>query len=211
VKEVLITSSILILLVAALRPILRGRIDPRMQYALWLIVALRLLVPVNFVTSAYSALALLDRAEEPSRIVEAIGQTAIPARFYDSARAQVIEDYHQRGVANSTLTPGDLMDIDAQARKLMKGPTLSELAGKYARPVWLGGAALMAAWFALVNLRLRRKLKDAAPVEADCPCRCTCPTPCLPPACAGCSGPPSTSPQPFWKARTVCAMCWPTS
>ena len=46
-KAVLITSSILILAVAALRPLLRGRIDPRIQYALWLAVALRLLLPVN--------------------------------------------------------------------------------------------------------------------------------------------------------------------
>ena len=34
-KGILITSSLLILLIAALRPLLRGRIDPRVQYALW--------------------------------------------------------------------------------------------------------------------------------------------------------------------------------
>ena len=33
-KGILITSSLLILLIAALRPLLRGRIDPRVQYAL---------------------------------------------------------------------------------------------------------------------------------------------------------------------------------
>lgn len=43
-KSVLITSSILIVLLAALRPLLRGRIDPRLQYALWLVAAL-VLVP----------------------------------------------------------------------------------------------------------------------------------------------------------------------
>lgn len=43
--EVLLTSSVLILALALLRRGLRGRIDPRLQYALWLLVVLRLLIP----------------------------------------------------------------------------------------------------------------------------------------------------------------------
>ena len=168
-KAVLLTSSILIVLTAALRPLLRGRVDPRVQYALWLAAALRLLVPVNFADSAYSALALLSRAEMPAQLVESIGQTAIPARSYSSAREQVLEEYRRQGVDEAALTPGDLMSIDSQARELMKGPTLSELFRRYARPVWLAGAAGTALWFLLVNLRLRRLLRDARPVEADCP------------------------------------------
>ena len=112
-KSVLITSSILIVLIAVLRPILRGKIDPRIQYALWLIVALRLLVPVDLAHSAYSALALLERAEEPRQIVESIGQTSIPAQSYDSAHAQVIEEYRKQGVNTADLTPHDLMNIEA--------------------------------------------------------------------------------------------------
>ena len=77
-RSVLITSSILIPVIAALRPILRGRSSPMAQYALWLIVAVRLLVPWEAAPSAYSALALLERAEEPARLAETIGQTAVP-------------------------------------------------------------------------------------------------------------------------------------
>ena len=77
-KSVLIASSILIMLLAALRPLLRGKIDPRVQYTLWLVVALRLLIPVNFVDSAYSILSLLSRAEEPIQIVQTIGQATVP-------------------------------------------------------------------------------------------------------------------------------------
>ena len=40
--EVLVSSTVLILALAALRLLLRGRIDPRLQYALWLLAALRL-------------------------------------------------------------------------------------------------------------------------------------------------------------------------
>ena len=49
--EVLVSSTVLILALAALRWLLRGRIDPRLQYALWLLAALRLLLPVPLVSS----------------------------------------------------------------------------------------------------------------------------------------------------------------
>lgn len=183
-KAVLLTSSILILLLAALRPILRGRIDPRMQYALWLVVALRLLLPVELATSAYSALALLERAEEPARVVQAIGQTAVPISpmSYEDAYAQALREYEQSQPAATSFT--DLERVEARARELTAhSPTLSELADRYARPVWLGGAALAGLWFALVNLRLRRKLRHAEPVEAEGSCSVfvsdALPSPCL--------------------------------
>ncbi len=162
-KPVLITSSILILLLAALRPLLRGRVDPRLQYALWLIIALRLLVPVELADSAYSALALLDRAEGPARAAQAIGQAhvPIPAQSYDSAYVQVIREYEENGVDTTQLSDRELERVDAQARERSQGATLAQLFEQYARPVWLGGAALAGLWFLLVNLRFRRRLRAA--------------------------------------------------
>lgn len=46
-KEILLTSSILILVLGLLRYLLRGRINLHLQYALWLLVAVRLLVPLS--------------------------------------------------------------------------------------------------------------------------------------------------------------------
>lgn len=162
-KPVLITSSILILLLATLRPLLRGRIDPRLQYALWLILALRLLVPVELAPSAYSALALLDRAEGPARAAQAIGQAhvPIPAQSYDSAYVQIIREYEENGVDTTKLSDRELERVDAQARERSQGATLAQLFEKYARPLWLGGAALAGLWFLLVNLRFRRRLRAA--------------------------------------------------
>ncbi len=168
-KPVLITSSILILLLAALRPLLRGRIDPRLQYALWLIIALRLLIPVEPATSAYSALALLDSAERPAQVAQAIGQAhvPIPAQSYDSAYVQVIREYEENGVDTTRLSDRELEQVDAQARERSQGSTLAQLFEQYARPLWLGGAALAGLWFLLVNLRLRRKLRTAELVAED--------------------------------------------
>ena len=72
-KEVLITSSVLILALLALRGIFRKTISRRVQYALWGLVALRLLLPVNLPAAQYSVLtaaepvrgAITERMETP--------------------------------------------------------------------------------------------------------------------------------------------------
>ena len=46
-REILLTSSVLILAVLLLRLAFRDRISRRVQYALWGLVLLRLLVPVS--------------------------------------------------------------------------------------------------------------------------------------------------------------------
>ena len=46
-SELLLTSSVLILAVLALRHFGRGRLSRRLCYGLWLVVLLRLLVPVS--------------------------------------------------------------------------------------------------------------------------------------------------------------------
>ena len=46
-KEILLTSSVLILTLLLLRTLFRKTISRRVQYALWGLVLLRLLIPVN--------------------------------------------------------------------------------------------------------------------------------------------------------------------
>lgn len=53
-KEIVLSSSVLILVITLLRQGLRGRIDPRVQYAVWLLVAVRLLVPGTFFSAPVS-------------------------------------------------------------------------------------------------------------------------------------------------------------
>ncbi len=57
--EMIITSSVLILVIFLLRKITRGRISMRFRYALWLAVVLRLLLPVPVGSSAVSVWNLL--------------------------------------------------------------------------------------------------------------------------------------------------------
>ena len=66
-KEILLTSSVLILALLALRRLFRRTISRRMQYALWLLVLVRLLVPVNVGTLAHN---VLSAAEPVQAVVE---------------------------------------------------------------------------------------------------------------------------------------------
>lgn len=61
--EWIVSSSILIVFVSLLRPALRERISLRVRYALWLLVLIRLLVPVSFGSSEISVLRVLDTPE----------------------------------------------------------------------------------------------------------------------------------------------------
>lgn len=62
--EILVTSSVLIVVIALLRLVLRGEISQRVQYALWLLVAIRLLVPVSFVSSPVSVMNAVEPVTE---------------------------------------------------------------------------------------------------------------------------------------------------
>ena len=58
--EVLVTSSVMILGLLCLRKLTMGKISMRIRYALWLLVAVRLLLPVSVGTSSISVLNLIS-------------------------------------------------------------------------------------------------------------------------------------------------------
>ncbi len=65
-KEILITATVLILCVLLIRRVFRGKISSGLLYALWLLVALRLLLPVSaeFNLGSLSRFRLMDLVEE---------------------------------------------------------------------------------------------------------------------------------------------------
>lgn len=63
--EIIITSSILILAILLIRKICWGKISRRMQYGLWILVAIRLLVPAQFLVSPISIMQLAEYRTRP--------------------------------------------------------------------------------------------------------------------------------------------------
>ena len=79
--EWIVTSSVLILIVALLRLVLKGKISLRLQYALWALVLVRLLCPVNLISSPTSVLNVAKEAASQPEIRNVIENVQEPIRF----------------------------------------------------------------------------------------------------------------------------------
>ena len=162
--EVLVSSTVLILALAALRLLLRGKIDPRLQYALWLLAALRLLLPVPLVSSPVSVMnAAADVPAAVQRLTAPEDRRA-PQTAAEAAAAQ----------------PAAVAEPQAQTKPKNWLPVRTIL-----KTVWLTGAAILAGVMLAQNLAFLRKLRRVrqplACVESPIPVWLVpgLPSPCL--------------------------------
>lgn len=183
--EWIFSSSVLITVVILLRFVLRGRISLRLQYALWALVLLRLLVPVSFGGTAISVENLARQASEtePARFISALSETELPRMSYQDAYNEVAEEYAEKGIQIEDIPYAEYVEtVDYEVMNRMNGDLSI---GEIAQVVWLSGIALVGIWFILSNLRLSVMLKKT---RASLPCNfCDLPvyrsdgldTPCL--------------------------------
>lgn len=154
----IVSSSALILAVALLRRALRGRISPRLQYALWGLVLLRLLLPVQLGSSGLSVDNLTRQLEEQEavQIVSALSQLDLPRRTYGAVYDEVAAEYAQKGVDISEMTTKQYENVDYEIRYRMRGDlSFADLI----RWGWiLGGAGLLGV-FLVCSLRFSRQLR----------------------------------------------------
>ena len=147
-----ITSSLLILIVLLVRRLFRGKLSLRVQYALWLVVLLRLLVPGTVAQTGLSVLNYLPRLG--AEVSQATVTAPAPA---DGGGAMQI---NPAGPAES----GETVLPSAPAEPAEGGeavppapaplPWRSVLKG-----VWLAGVAAVAAALVLSNLRFYLRLR----------------------------------------------------
>ena len=171
-KEILLTSSALILALLALRRLFRKVLSRRAQYALWGLVLLRLLVPVNLPAAGFS---LLTAAKPAADRVEAlyIAPDSVTTRRTDGG--YLYGAHNAPPVAVGPATPDSTYAFDYQ--DAMGNP--AEGVGTYQRqialsdlllPIWYAGCAVMTCWLVLSNLLFWRKLRRARrpyPVEGS--------------------------------------------
>ena len=151
--EWIVTSSVLIVVVVALRYLLRGRISLRLQYALWGVVLLRLLLPVQLGQTSFSVLNAVEENTElqltVSRPMFYIGETP--------------------NLAMPELEPDPALSEEAltQLRQQLELQYYEEMA-QYATPVspatvlrwvWIAGIAVTSGWFLLTNLHFAAALR----------------------------------------------------
>ena len=183
-----VTSSVLILIVLAARFLLKDRLSARLRYALWGVVLLRLLVPlqVELPAPVSDSLPLLA-----SNLAPEVGQweeRTIPVfpqgnyAAFGFSRA----DFHQ-------LEPGEIIPNDTSMgywRKSPDGETITRYLDLWspaqaASAVWGTGAALMTAVLTASNLHfyggLRKRRKKLEVPDAPIPVYTAegLPSPCL--------------------------------
>lgn len=150
----IVSSSVLILVVIALRYVLRGKLSLRMQYALWLLVLVRLLVPVSFGASDLSVMnAVPERA--PTVQQGTYKQDIIGKRNDAPANGGTVGIPAQ---SMSEAAPPNLVQNVTTAT--VTAPTVEKTDwARIAKTVWLAGAAALGLVFLAVNLRFGKKLR----------------------------------------------------
>lgn len=116
--EWILTSSVLILIVIALRGILKGKISLRLQYGLWALVLVRLLIPISITNSAISVGNLVENIRQQS----AVQEISTSLRQYESIYADILDQYERMGI---TVTPAQ---IRQEARDQIYSDTYAEVA-----------------------------------------------------------------------------------
>jgi len=151
--ELVVTSSILILVVVSLRFIFGNKISRRFRYAMWSIVLLRLLIPVQIFSSPISVLNVVS--DDIPSFIQA-ERTVTPS----------VNDYNQ--VLSNPVVPSNpesnyfLTDDEQQtmSRIHIERTELSLLTTQNLLLLfWVIGAFTIAGWFLITNLRLYRELR----------------------------------------------------
>ena len=152
--EWVVSSCILILAVIALRYLLRGKISLRLQYALWLLVLARLLLPVSFGSTDISVMSVVEKAPavqavESVRDVDTIWQA-------DNGSVQGLP----AGAAadNAPLQIAPRTTSDDQFSRMSSALTLR----KVLLPVWWCGAAVTLLVFLTANLCFAARLRKSS-------------------------------------------------
>ena len=142
--EWILSSSILILIVIALRSVFKGKISLRLQYAIWGLVLLRLLIPVSFGSTNISVANLTAQSETPEVVI----QTAKPNEDVQAEQPEQQPQIQPGEVPSQTVTQSESVTQE-------KGFDLRDYAFYI---IWGVGFAAVAGLFLFTNLRFKRKI-----------------------------------------------------
>ena len=157
--EWFVSSAVLAALLIGAHYLLRGKISARLQYALWLVLLVRLLLPLSIGKTAVSVANLLPEAE-PAAVIQTEPAAAPPAQAASTpepaAPAAPVQTPTQP-VQRPASTPAQAETGSAEPAKAAQKPAVS--VRKIFMLVWASGAVLLGLWFLFCNLRYGRQLR----------------------------------------------------
>lgn len=175
-KEVLLTSSVLILALLILRQVFWKKISRRAQYALWGLVLARLLIPVSLPAVDFSVLTVaapvVGALEGQSVYLQPTYEQVWAADETADRRAVTPAPYHYAALAPASRDNAqEFTDGSNVTHRIAYGRQIR--LEDFLRPIWAAGAGTAGLWVLLSNgrfwLRLRRR---RIPLSLEgCPCR----------------------------------------
>ena len=198
-KEILITSSVLILVLLLLRVIFAKKVSRRLIYGAWILVALRLLIPVQIGQLDFSVLTAAQPVVEvvEEQVKDAVLGTTPQAAYRDQVEHYIekdqtvfvpqVQEQIRQELAQGNQTPDQIYDkiqqqfpeqeiLTPEGQETvavlvgMENTTRLHNAGMVLTTIWIVGIVAMAVWFVVVNTIYSRKLKkDRQTLEVDCP------------------------------------------
>lgn len=196
-KEILITSSVLIAVLLLLRLVFAKKVSRVLIYGAWALVALRLLIPVQIGEIDFS---ILTSAKPVTEAITQIEQRPVSGQTKEEVYQDIVADYIEKDqtvfipevqeqikqeISQGAVNREEIFDKIQQARPNQEifvpevqqqvQQQVEETAdpitlGQIAAIVWLAGVAVMAAWFMIVNLRHSRMLrKNREKLDRDSP------------------------------------------
>ena len=157
--EWFVSSAVLAALLIGAHYLLRGKISARLQYTLWLVLLVRLLLPLSIGKTAVSVANLLPEAE-PAAVMQTEPAAAPPAQAASTpepaAPAAPVQTPTQP-VQRPASMPAQAETGSAEPEKSAQKPAVS--VRKIFMLVWASGAALLGLWFLFCNLRYGRQLR----------------------------------------------------
>lgn len=174
-RDILITSSVLILALLVLRQVFRKTISRRMQYALWGLVLLRLLVPASLPAMEHNVLTTAEPVQTTvSQQVDSVSVYLTPVAQGKLAKSAVLPPDSStpavvvRNSRSETVTEHDytVQGQPADAAIMSEDGTITWYAkalplNTLLTYIWCIGIAVMACWLVISNLHFWRKLRKA--------------------------------------------------
>jgi len=193
-KEILITSSVLIVVLLILRVLFANKVRRTLIYGTWLLVALRLLLPFQIGELSVSVLNLFQPV---TQTITDISDKQVAGMSQQDAHQQVMQEYiaqdhtvflpvvqEQIESALDNQIPEDQIatmiekdhteiyvpEVQPQVQEKVEQTTKSVTLGQVARAIWLAGAVAVALWLTANNLHFIRSMKKAAsPLPSESP------------------------------------------
>ncbi len=144
----IISSSILIIIVLLLRQILKGRISLRIQYAVWLLVAVRLLVPINLGSTFLSIENYTDQIKH-YHLKEEMSETVLPEPALDNEYKVKIYDNVIPNAANTSENNQEYSSVAAE-----KNINILTV-------IWIVGIVAVGSIFVISNVVFNRRINSS--------------------------------------------------